>query len=130
MHNHANSTPSVPPPTPNQPKKKTPHSSLQWFFGLTTFLYPGASQSTRQSAIPWHVWLGMSLYFLALSTTSQGILEKLTFLFSSGTIDRRSGEAILGNFLGLLVYVLGGLVMWTAFTHDKIKDEHGFQVLV
>ncbi|GAQ86975.1 hypothetical protein KFL_003230200 [Klebsormidium nitens] len=85
--------------------------ALQWLGGCYTFWYPGAAPPTRSWFLPYHASLGIFIYILALTTASQGILEKLTFLQSGGAIGRRSTETILANCLGLVIFALGGVVL-------------------
>ncbi|KAK9105601.1 hypothetical protein Scep_022445 [Stephania cephalantha] len=58
----------------------------QWLIGCTTFLYPGGSRNRRSVVLPWHVFFGIFIYALAISTAATGILEKLTFLQSNKVI--------------------------------------------
>lgn len=102
---------------------------IQWVAGFVTFLYPGASVPTRQVSLPWHTFGGVFIYILALTTATQGILEKLTFLMNGGGVEKTSTEAYFANSLGLLVYVLGGLVIFTAVTTDRIKEDEAFRAL-
>lgn len=87
----------------------------QWLVGLYTYLYPGAPVSTRQVVMPWHTFMGIFIFVLALTTASQGALEKLTFRFAGG-LAKRGAEALLVNSLGLLFFVWGALVLLTLRT--------------
>lgn len=84
---------------------------LQWAGGFTTFWYPGGSRSSRAFLLPWHVFLGVYIYALAIATTVTGILEKVTFLQTNHIISRYSTEALLVNSMGILIVVLGGFVI-------------------
>lgn len=61
--------------------------------------------------LPWHAFLGVYIYALAIVTTVTGILEKATFLQTSHIISRYSTEALLVNSLGILIVILGGFVI-------------------
>lgn len=61
--------------------------------------------------MPWHVFFGTYIYALAIATTTTGLLEKATFLQTNNVISRYSNEAILVNFLGILIVALGGFVI-------------------
>ncbi|KNA20875.1 hypothetical protein SOVF_048400 [Spinacia oleracea] len=85
--------------------------TLQWAAGFTTFWYPGGSRNSRAFVLPWHAFLGVYIYALAIVTTVTGILEKATFLQTSHIISRYSTEALLVNSLGILIVILGGFVI-------------------
>ncbi|KAG6656689.1 hypothetical protein I3843_04G037400 [Carya illinoinensis] len=89
---------------------------IQWAAGFATFWYPGGSKNSRATLLPWHVYCGFYIYALAIATATTGILEKATFLQTSGVISRYSTEAFLVNSLGVLIVVLGGFVALAAVT--------------
>ncbi|KAH6791291.1 cytochrome B561-1 [Perilla frutescens var. hirtella] len=84
---------------------------IQWAAGFATFWYPGGSRNSRSSLMPWHVFLGIYIYALAVATCTTGFLEKATFLQTQKIISRYSAEALLVNSLGILIVVLAGLVI-------------------
>ncbi|KAK9105603.1 hypothetical protein Scep_022447 [Stephania cephalantha] len=43
----------------------------QWLIGCTTFLYPGGSRNRRSVVLPWHVFFGIFIYALAISTAAR-----------------------------------------------------------
>ncbi|XP_062106342.1 transmembrane ascorbate ferrireductase 2 [Humulus lupulus] len=98
--------------------------SLQWAAGFVTFWYPGGDASSRASLQPWHVFLGVYIYALAIATVTTGILEKLTFLQISQVISRYSTEAMLVNSLGILVVALGGIVILAVITSTNEKVDN------
>lgn len=100
----------------------------QWLTGLYTFLYPGAAAPTRQMVMPWHTFLGLFIFVLALTTASQGLLEKSIFRFSGG-LAKRGAEALMVNFTGILVFLWGALVLLTATKSDKTRLVEGYGVL-
>lgn len=83
---------------------------LQWIAALVAFVYPGASKPRRDAIYPWHVFLGVFLYALAIGTAELGILEKLTFQQFAG-LNRFSSEAMLVNSTGLVILVFALLVV-------------------
>ncbi|KAL5581985.1 hypothetical protein UlMin_014427 [Ulmus minor] len=95
--------------------------TIQWAAGFVTFWYPGGSASNRASLKPWHVFLGIYIYALAIATVTTGILEKATFLQSNNVISRYSTEAMLVNSLGILVVALGGFVILGVITSTSDK---------
>jgi cytochrome b-561 len=73
--------------------------------------------------MPWHVFLGISIYALALVTATTGILEKVTFLQVNQVITRYSTEAMLVNTMGVLILILGGFVILGVVTPVSGKDQ-------
>ncbi|XP_072973010.1 transmembrane ascorbate ferrireductase 2-like isoform X3 [Typha angustifolia] len=94
---------------------------IQWGTGFTTFWYPGGSRNGRAFLLPWHVFFGAYIYALAVATAVTGLLEKATFLQSSNIISRYSSEALLVNFLGISLVVLGGIVILAVFSPGTAK---------
>lgn len=97
--------------------------TLQWAVGFTTFWYPGGSRNSRASVLPWHVFLGVYIYALAIATTVTGILEKATFLQTNHVISRYSTEALLVNSMGILIVALGGFVILALVAPSNGKGE-------
>lgn len=97
---------------------------VQWVAGFSTFWYPGGSISSRAALHPWHVFLGIYIYALAIATAATGILEKATFLQTSQAISRYSTEALLLNSLGILIVVLGGCVIHAVVTPMNVKGDN------
>lgn len=83
---------------------------MQWAIAFAIFWYPGGSKNSRTTLLPWHVFLGIYMYALAVATATTGFLEKATFLQTNHVISRYCSEALLVNSLGVLIVVLGGLV--------------------
>ncbi|KAL4586455.1 hypothetical protein LXL04_011091 [Taraxacum kok-saghyz] len=82
---------------------------FQLIFGSITFLFPGAAPATRARFAPWHVFAGVLIFFLAIVTAETGLTEK--FLFQKL---KHGQEALLVNFIGLLILVFGISVIGTA----------------
>lgn len=96
---------------------------IQWATGFATFWYPGGSRSSRAFLLPWHVFLGIYIYALAVATALTGILEKATFLQTNKVISRYSTEAILVNSMGILIVALGGFVILAVITPVNGKGD-------
>ncbi|GMY24434.1 probable transmembrane ascorbate ferrireductase 2 [Fagus crenata] len=96
---------------------------IQWVAGFATFWYPGGSKNSRAALLPWHVFLGVYIYALAVVTATTGILEKATFLQTNNVISRYSTEALLVNFLGILIVVLGGFVTLAIVTPANVNAQ-------
>ncbi|KAL4612601.1 hypothetical protein ACB092_08G211700 [Castanea dentata] len=96
---------------------------IQWAAGFSTFWYPGGSVSNRAALLPWHVFLGIYIYGLAIASATTGILEKATFLQTNQVISRFSTEALLLNCLGMLIVILGGCVILVVVTPTNAKGD-------
>lgn len=96
---------------------------IQWAVGFATFWYPGGSRNSRATVLPWHVFLGLYIYGLAVATAETGLLEKLTFLQASKTIARYSTEALVVNCLGLLLALLSGCVILSTISPTNGKGD-------
>ncbi|XAR63708.1 Ascorbate ferrireductase (transmembrane) [Bertholletia excelsa] len=81
---------------------------LQWLFGFSTFLFPKASQGTRQRAIPWHRSAGRALLYMSICAAESGLMQK-EFSLQLGD----SSEAYVVNFLGLAILLFGISVDFT-----------------
>ncbi|XP_076935318.1 putative transmembrane ascorbate ferrireductase 4 isoform X1 [Bidens hawaiensis] len=88
----------------------------QWLMGFLSFWHRGEVRMSRMRVLPWHVFLGLYTYGLAVITAETGLLEKLTFLQSNGVVLKRCNEAMIVNGLGLWLAMLCGLVILTAIS--------------
>lgn len=86
---------------------------LQWLLGFVAYVLPGFPIQAKAFLLPWHVFFGLVIYGLALVSIELGLLERLTFL-ERGSVGRFSSEAILVNFIGLIIVVLGVFVYMIA----------------
>ncbi|XP_078431261.1 cytochrome b561/ferric reductase transmembrane protein family isoform X1 [Wolffia australiana] len=88
----------------------------QWVAGFVNFWHRGEGRTTRAGVLPWHVFLGLYTYGLAVATAETGLLEKLIFLQAArgGAARRRSTEPVLVNALGVALALLGGVVVLAA----------------
>lgn len=96
---------------------------IQGVAGFTTFWFPGGSTNSRLFLLPWHVFFGIFIYGMALATAAAGILEKSTFLQARKVISRYSSEAILLNFMGLMIIMLGAFVILGVLTPSNAKAD-------
>eukprot|EP00850_Spirogloea_muscicola_P017780 SM000156S02136 [mRNA] locus=s156:138103:139436:- [translate_table: standard] len=94
--------------------------AVQWAVGFITFWYPGAVTPVRVTVLPWHTFFGCFIYFMALTSAAMGILEKLTFLQMTDIVKRYSSEAYLANTLGLSLFLLGAVVLYTGVRSEKM----------
>lgn len=90
----------------------------QWIMSLLIYLYPGAPLPIRSSVMPWHVFLGLTIFVLSVATAISGLLEKATF--SLPNYSELPGEGVLINFIGLLFVLFCGLVVYLT-TEFKYK---------
>ncbi|PWA64087.1 cytochrome b561/ferric reductase transmembrane [Artemisia annua] len=78
---------------------------LQMLVGIATFLFPGAESTTRERIAPWHVSFGVVIFSMAILSAEIGLTEK--FIFQKL---QEGHEALVVNFIGLLVLLLGIVV--------------------
>ncbi|KAK6134061.1 hypothetical protein DH2020_032206 [Rehmannia glutinosa] len=86
----------------------------QWLFGFMSFWHRGEVRTTRLKVLPWHVFLGLYTYGLAVVTAETGLLEKLTFLQTKGNVLKRCPESAIVNGLGLCLALLSSVVILAA----------------
>ncbi|KAL3510867.1 hypothetical protein ACH5RR_030268 [Cinchona calisaya] len=85
----------------------------QWLLGFLNFWHRREARTTRVRVLPWHVFLGLYTYALAVVTAETGLLEKLT-LQTKGDVLKRSTESMVVNGLGLGLALLSGSVILAA----------------
>ncbi|KAK8487012.1 hypothetical protein V6N13_096649 [Hibiscus sabdariffa] len=86
----------------------------KWLVGFLSFWHWGEARTTRAKVLPWHIFLGIYTYGLAVITAETGLLEKLTFLQSRRNGSKHCPESMIVNGLGLGLVLLGGIVILTA----------------
>ncbi|CAI0458932.1 unnamed protein product [Linum tenue] len=93
---------------------------LSWLMGFLSFWYRGEMRTVRASRLPWHIFLGLYTYTLAVATAETGLMEKLTFRemrrLSDSTASKRSPETMVANGLGLGLALLAGVVILAAIS--------------
>lgn len=80
---------------------------LQWLSSFLIFALPHSRTATRAAVAPWHVFVGMVIFVLGICTALMGLGEKFIFLKL-----QRSQEALVVNFLGLLIILFGVSVVF------------------
>ncbi|TKY69200.1 Ascorbate-specific transmembrane electron transporter 1 [Spatholobus suberectus] len=73
---------------------------LQYIFAFFAYFFPGAEMSTRATLLPWHRFMGMVIFLLAVGTAETGLVEYFQFL---GLF--RSQEALMVNSTGFLLFL-------------------------
>lgn len=86
----------------------------QWLMGFLSFWHRGELRRVRLKILPWHVFLGLYTYGMAVATAETGLLEKLTFLQTKRNVLKHSPESMVVNSLGLALALLGGIVIFAA----------------
>ncbi|NWV71015.1 CY561 protein, partial [Malurus elegans] len=84
---------------------------LQWLLGCGFFLFPGTSFSLRARYKPQHVFFGIALFILSLTSCLLGITEMLLFKISD-SYSHFVPEGVLANTLGVLLVAFGLLVAY------------------
>ncbi|XP_057277985.1 transmembrane ascorbate-dependent reductase CYB561 isoform X2 [Pezoporus wallicus] len=92
---------------------------LQWLLGCGFFLLPGASFSLRGRYKPQHIFIGIALFALSITSCLLGITEMLLFNIRD-SYSRFVPEGVLANTLGVLL-VAFGLVVGYVLTRDEWK---------
>ncbi|NXT12076.1 CY561 protein, partial [Prunella fulvescens] len=92
---------------------------LQWLLGCGFFLFPGASFSLRGWYKPQHIFFGITLFILSITSCLLGITEMLLFKISD-SYSHFVPEGILANTLGVLL-VAFGLVVGYMLTREEWK---------
>ncbi|CAJ1932741.1 unnamed protein product [Sphenostylis stenocarpa] len=74
--------------------------ALQYIMGFFSYFFPGAEMGTRASLLPWHRFLGMAIFLLAVGTAETGLVQYFQFLHLF-----RSQEALIVNSTALLLFL-------------------------
>ncbi|RZS28905.1 hypothetical protein BHM03_00062554 [Ensete ventricosum] len=90
-----------------------PQASGTWTVGFLSFWNRGEGRRARTLLLPWHVFVGIFTYSLAVATAESGLAEKMAFLHTKHGIPRSSLEFTLINVLGLTLAIHCGLVVFT-----------------
>ncbi|XP_047342471.1 probable transmembrane ascorbate ferrireductase 4 [Impatiens glandulifera] len=96
----------------------------QWLMGFLSFWHKGEVRMVRLRVLPWHIFLGLYTYGMAVVTAEMGLLEKLTLLQMKDNVAKRSTESMIVNGMGLGLALLSGFVILAAASpkhqHSKI----------
>lgn len=87
--------------------------------GFLSFWHRGEARRARIRVLPWHIFVGLYTYGLAVATAETGLLEKLTFLQTKRNLSKRCTESMLVNGLGLGLALLSGIVILAAVSPKK-----------
>ncbi|KAK9750537.1 hypothetical protein RND81_02G203800 [Saponaria officinalis] len=93
--------------------------AFQWMTGFLSFWHRGEARSVRMTILPWHIFIGLYTYSLAIATAETGLLEKLTFIQARKNMSKRDSESILVNGIGFGLAVLSGAVILGAISHRQ-----------
>ncbi|KAL2347820.1 hypothetical protein Fmac_001820 [Flemingia macrophylla] len=77
----------------------------QYILGFFAYFFPGAEKSTRGRLLPWHRFMGMVIFLLAVATAETGLVQ---YFEAVGLF--RSQEALILNFTGLLLFLFAVFV--------------------
>ncbi|XP_025701816.1 probable transmembrane ascorbate ferrireductase 4 isoform X4 [Arachis hypogaea] len=98
---------------------------IQWLLGFLNFWHRREAKIARIKILPWHVFLGLYTYALAVATAETGLLEKLAFIQSKrNNVSKHSTESLLVNSLGLFLAMLSGFVILAA-----VSPKYGYHTL-
>lgn len=95
---------------------------MQWLMGFLTFWHRGEARMIRIQVLPWHVFIGLYTYGLAVVTAETGLLEKLTFLQTNGVVLKHCNESLIVNGLGLGLAMLCGVVILTTVSSKQYQS--------
>ncbi|XP_022150472.1 probable transmembrane ascorbate ferrireductase 4 isoform X1 [Momordica charantia] len=101
----------------------------QWMMGFLSFWHWREVRGTRERVLPWHVFVGLYSYGLAVATAETGLLEKLTLLQTKRNVPKKGPEAMVVNSLGLALALLSGIVILTAISPKyppSLPSKHPF----
>ncbi|XP_020597228.1 probable ascorbate-specific transmembrane electron transporter 1 [Phalaenopsis equestris] len=76
--------------------------AIQFLLGFTFFLFPGATMPMRANMRPWHFFLGLVIFMLAIISSATGIIRRFWFLRL-----QRGSEALVLNFTGIAIILFG-----------------------
>ncbi|CAK8569237.1 unnamed protein product [Lathyrus sativus] len=93
----------------------------QWLIGFSNFWHRGEVRRVRKMMLPWHVFVGLYTYALAVATAETGLLEKLTFLQTQRNVSKHNTESMLVNTLGLSLALFGGFLILAAVSPNNYQ---------
>ncbi|CAN6873068.1 unnamed protein product [Brassica oleracea] len=104
--------------------------AIQWVTGFLSFWHRGEVRETRSTFLPWHVFLGLYIYGLAIATAETGLLVKLTHLQTKRNLPRHCAESVVLNGVGLGLVLLCAIVIASAVLPKYQKSHSGNDKLV
>ncbi|CAN6851037.1 hypothetical protein Bca52824_052016 [Brassica carinata] len=101
--------------------------ALQWLYSFIIYFFPGGSSTLRRDLLPWHIFLGVFVYVLAVGNSVLGFLEKLTFLEKSG-LDKFGSEAFLVNFMAIITILFGTFVLLIVYSKSppSVEEDNNY----
>jgi len=96
--------------------------ACQYVAGFTCYLFPMLKEPLRIFYMPIHIFFGLLGFVLAIATCLLGISEKAFFEMPKGEYGDLPSQAILVNFIGVLIALYGSLVVYLV-TEPSFKRE-------
>lgn len=87
--------------------------TYQFASGFLTFLYPGLSKNIRAYYLPFHTYFGATIFTMVIVTAMLGLAEKA--IWAVPNYSSMGGEAVLVNFMGVILLVFGLLVLYLVY---------------
>lgn len=69
--------------------------------------------------LPWHMFVGLYTFGLAVAAAETGLQEKLTFLLGRQVVLHNSAEAVLINSIGIALALLAAVVILAAISQQR-----------
>ncbi|XP_052199538.1 probable transmembrane ascorbate ferrireductase 4 [Diospyros lotus] len=103
--------------------------AAQWLIGFWSFWHRGEARPIRLRILPWHVFLGLYTYGLAVVTAETGLLEKLTLLQTKREVLKHTTESMVVNGLGLGLALLSGMVILAAVSPKHHQPSNAARII-
>ncbi|KAH0467206.1 hypothetical protein IEQ34_004444 [Dendrobium chrysotoxum] len=91
-------------------------SAFQWMVGLISMWHKPEGRWTRSVVLPWHLFVGLYTFGLAVAAAETGLQEKLTFLLGRRGLSHNSPESALINSLGIALALLAAVIILAAIS--------------
>ncbi|CAD7082868.1 unnamed protein product [Hermetia illucens] len=90
--------------------------ACQWLGGFVSYLLPGMRQVYKEAYMPVHIFFGLFGFVLAVASALLGLSEKA--FFSIGNYPELPNAGLMVNFMGVLLMIFGGLVVYLTTEPD------------
>ncbi|KAI0523158.1 hypothetical protein KFK09_005550 [Dendrobium nobile] len=90
--------------------------AFQWVVGLISMWHKPEGRWTRSEVLPWHLFVGLYTFGLAVAAAETGLQEKLTFLLGRRGLSHNSPESALINCLGIALALLAAVIILAAIS--------------
>ncbi|XP_054164154.1 transmembrane ascorbate-dependent reductase CYB561-like isoform X2 [Oppia nitens] len=107
----------------------------QYALGFVSFLFPGLAPGYRRIVLPYHVYIGVTLFVLAAVTSLLGITEKAFFSLDGKVNPRyadKPGAAYVINMLGLSIVIFVAIVVYLVtnnqYRRRPLPEEQALQL--